>query len=406
MEENDRLQKQVSQLVCENGYMHQHLQTTNAPAATTTDAACDSVATTPQHSLRDASSPTGLLSIAKEILVAFLLKAIGTVVDWVQMPGMKVLIYFRMWLIGFAAAVVFLTLVLSSPLFQRFCTDFLLLCCHCWKSSAKMQGFRRINQLVRRQIPDANFKLIRGYPLNGDAGCSCSAPMSMENSFTIPYLFGKSYGSLCGSFLRSFSRSGNQYPEAFKNMSSQMEFVPLRKHASSTFSAFQSSRPHFFQLAETAAPFSSRGIATTSSMESALQGSPAVDSVIPPRIKFKRLDKTSRHIMQILDKEAVEEVKARREIPDIKPGYIVQLKVEVPENKRRISTLKGIVIARRNAGLNSTFRIRRVVAGVGIESLFPLYSPNIKEIKVLEKKKVRRAKLYYLRDKMNALKKQ
>lgn len=185
-----------------------------------------------------------------------------------------------------------------------------------------------------------------------------------------------------------------------------MEFVPLRKHASSTFSAFQSSRPHFFQLAETAAPFSSRGIATTSSMESALQGSPAVDSVIPPRIKFKRLDKTSRHIMQILDKEAVEEVKARREIPDIKPGYIVQLKVEVPENKRRISTLKGIVIARRNAGLNSTFRIRRVVAGVGIESLFPLYSPNIKEIKVLEKKKVRRAKLYYLRDKMNALKKQ
>lgn len=45
---------------------------------------------------------------------------------------------------------------------------------------------------------------------------------------------------------------------------------------------------------------------------------------------------------------------------------------EVPENKRRISTLKGIVIARRNAGLNSTFRIRRVVAGVGIESLFPL----------------------------------
>ncbi|XP_008462642.1 50S ribosomal protein L19, chloroplastic-like isoform X3 [Cucumis melo] len=237
-----------------------------------------------------------------------------------------------------------------------------------------MQGFRRINQLVRRQSPDAHFKLIRGYPLNGDASCSCSAPMLMENSFTIPCLFGKSYGSLSGSLWRSFSWSGNQYPEAF--------------------------------LAEIAAPFSSRGIATTSSMGSALLGSPAVDSVIPPRIKFKRLDKTSRHIMQILDKEAVEEVKAHREIPDIKPGYIVQLKVEVPENKRRISTLKGIVIARRNAGLNSTFRIRRVVAGVGIESLFPLYSPNIKEIKVLEKKKVRRAKLYYLRDKMNALKKQ
>ncbi|KAF5201227.1 50S ribosomal protein L19 [Thalictrum thalictroides] len=131
---------------------------------------------------------------------------------------------------------------------------------------------------------------------------------------------------------------------------------------------------------------------------------------IAPRIKFKRLDKTARHIMQILDKEAVQEVKERREvaqqITDIKPGYIVQLKVEVPENKRRVSNMKGIVIARRNAGLNSTFRIRRLVAGVGVESVFPLYSPNIKEIKILEKKRVRRAKLYYLRDKMNALKKQ
>ncbi|KAJ9140253.1 hypothetical protein P3X46_030924 [Hevea brasiliensis] len=124
-----------------------------------------------------------------------------------------------------------------------------------------------------------------------------------------------------------------------------------------------------------------------------------------PRIKFKRLDKTARHIMQILDKEAVEEARTQREIPDIKPGYIVQLKVEVPENKRRVSIVKGIVIARRNAGLNTTFRLRRLVAGVGVESLFPLYSPNIKEIKVLDKKKVRRAKLYYLRDKMNALKK-
>ncbi|KZV34755.1 hypothetical protein F511_00657 [Dorcoceras hygrometricum] len=132
-------------------------------------------------------------------------------------------------------------------------------------------------------------------------------------------------------------------------------------------------------------------------------------SDVPQRIKFKRLDKTARHIMQaitIVDKEAVEEVKSNREIPDVRPGCTVQLKVEVPENKRRTSTIKGIVIARRNAGLNTTFRIRRLVAGVGIESLYHLYSPNIKEIKVLDKKKVRRAKLYYLRDRMNALKKQ
>ncbi|XP_010253680.1 PREDICTED: homeobox-leucine zipper protein REVOLUTA-like [Nelumbo nucifera] len=86
MEENDRLQKQVSQLVCENGYMRQQLQ--NASAATT-DASCESVVTTPQHPLRDANNPAGLLSIAEETLAEFLSKATGTAVDWVQMPGMK-----------------------------------------------------------------------------------------------------------------------------------------------------------------------------------------------------------------------------------------------------------------------------------------------------------------------------
>ncbi|KAL5764059.1 hypothetical protein ACOSP7_016404 [Xanthoceras sorbifolium] len=85
MEENDRLQKQVSQLVCENGFMRQQLQT--PPAGT--DASCDSVVTTPQHSLRDANNPAGLLSIAEETLAEFLSKATGTAVDWVQMPGMK-----------------------------------------------------------------------------------------------------------------------------------------------------------------------------------------------------------------------------------------------------------------------------------------------------------------------------
>ncbi|CAL1366751.1 unnamed protein product [Linum trigynum] len=87
MEENDRLQKQVSQLVCENAYMRQQLQAVNGSAAT--DGSCDSVVTTPQHSLRDANNPAGLLSIAEETLTEFLSKATGTAVDWVQMPGMK-----------------------------------------------------------------------------------------------------------------------------------------------------------------------------------------------------------------------------------------------------------------------------------------------------------------------------
>ncbi|WJX50227.1 hypothetical protein P8452_36561 [Trifolium repens] len=86
MEENDRLQKQVSQLVCENGFMRQQLHT---PSAANTDASCDSVVTTPQNSKRDANNPAGLLSIAEETLTEFLSKATGTAVDWVQMPGMK-----------------------------------------------------------------------------------------------------------------------------------------------------------------------------------------------------------------------------------------------------------------------------------------------------------------------------
>ncbi|KAL5757779.1 hypothetical protein ACOSP7_020390 [Xanthoceras sorbifolium] len=91
MEENDRLQKQVSQLVYENGYFRQHTQNTTLA---TKDTSCESVVTSGQHHLtpqqtpRDAS-PAGLLSIAEETLTEFLSKATGTAVEWVQMPGMK-----------------------------------------------------------------------------------------------------------------------------------------------------------------------------------------------------------------------------------------------------------------------------------------------------------------------------
>ncbi|KAL4335779.1 hypothetical protein GQ457_07G038580 [Hibiscus cannabinus] len=91
MEENDRLQKQVSQLVYENSYFRQQTQNTTLA---TTDTSCESVVTsgqhhlTPQHPPRDAS-PAGLLSIAEETLTEFLSKATGTAVEWVQMPGMK-----------------------------------------------------------------------------------------------------------------------------------------------------------------------------------------------------------------------------------------------------------------------------------------------------------------------------
>ncbi|XP_062161229.1 homeobox-leucine zipper protein ATHB-14-like isoform X1 [Alnus glutinosa] len=96
MEENDRLQKQVSHLVYENGYMKQQL---HSASGTTTDNSCESVVMsgqpqqqqnpTPQHPQRDANNPAGLLAIAEEALAEFLSKATGTAVDWVQMIGMK-----------------------------------------------------------------------------------------------------------------------------------------------------------------------------------------------------------------------------------------------------------------------------------------------------------------------------
>ncbi|KAK1645715.1 hypothetical protein QYE76_063520 [Lolium multiflorum] len=96
MEENDRLQKQVSRLVYENGYMRTHL---NNPSVATTDTSCESVVTSGQHHQqqnpavprpqRDANNPAGLLAIAEETLAEFLSKATGTAVDWVQMVGMK-----------------------------------------------------------------------------------------------------------------------------------------------------------------------------------------------------------------------------------------------------------------------------------------------------------------------------
>ncbi|BBN04215.1 large subunit ribosomal protein L19 [Marchantia polymorpha subsp. ruderalis] len=123
----------------------------------------------------------------------------------------------------------------------------------------------------------------------------------------------------------------------------------------------------------------------------------------PSQLKTKKLTKQVKHIMNLLNAEALEAASKDKVIPVLRPGDVVQLRVEVPENKRRVSLLRGIVIAIHNAGINSTFRIRRVLAGVGVEMIFPLYSPNIKEMKVVDKRRARRAKLYYLRDKIARL---
>ncbi|KAG6788717.1 hypothetical protein D5086_001378 [Populus alba] len=106
----------------------------------------------------------------------------------------------------------------------------------------------------------------------------------------------------------------------------------------------------------------------------------AVKEPRKPRVKLG-------DIIGILNKRAVEASEMERPIPDIRTGDIVEIKLEVPENRRRLSIYKGIVISKQNAGIHTTIRIRRIIAGIGVEIVFPLYSPNIKEIKVIKHRK-------------------
>lgn len=86
------------------------------------------------------------------------------------------------------------------------------------------------------------------------------------------------------------------------------------------------------------------------------------------------------------------------EIPDFKPGDTVNVAVRVVEGeKERIQNFKGIVISRRGADINSTFLIRKVSNGVGVERIFPIFSPMIQSITLIREGRARRAKLYYLR---------
>lgn len=105
-------------------------------------------------------------------------------------------------------------------------------------------------------------------------------------------------------------------------------------------------------------------------------------------------------IMGILHKRAIEASEAERPVPDIRVGDVVEIKLQSAQRRRRFVTYKGIVMSRQNAGIHTTIRFRRIIAGIGVEIVLPLYSPNVKAITVLKHRKVRRARLYYLRDKL------
>jgi large subunit ribosomal protein L19 len=99
--------------------------------------------------------------------------------------------------------------------------------------------------------------------------------------------------------------------------------------------------------------------------------------------------------------ELVERAQQKPDIPEFGPGDTVRVHTKVREGGReRVQVFEGVVIARRGGGLRETFTVRRISHGVGVERIFPLYSPNLVRIEVVRRGQVRRAKLYYLREKV------
>ena len=104
------------------------------------------------------------------------------------------------------------------------------------------------------------------------------------------------------------------------------------------------------------------------------------------------------NIVERIEAEQIEKAVEARAVPDFSPGDTLRVNVKVVEGTReRIQAYEGVCIARRNAGLNSSFTVRKISYGEGVERVFPLYSPRLDSIDVVRRGKVRRAKLYYLR---------
>ena len=104
------------------------------------------------------------------------------------------------------------------------------------------------------------------------------------------------------------------------------------------------------------------------------------------------------NIIQQLEAEQIQSLTQNRPIPEFRPGDTVRVGVKVVEGERtRIQNFEGVCIARANRGLGSSFTVRKISFGEGVERVFPLYSPNVDSIEVVRRGAVRRSKLYYLR---------
>ncbi len=104
------------------------------------------------------------------------------------------------------------------------------------------------------------------------------------------------------------------------------------------------------------------------------------------------------NIIEQIDQEQVAKLSAGKTIPDFAPGDTVRVNVRVVEgNRERVQAFEGVCIGRKNDGLHSSFTVRKISYGEGVERVFPLYSPRLDSIELVRRGQVRRAKLYYLR---------
>ena len=104
------------------------------------------------------------------------------------------------------------------------------------------------------------------------------------------------------------------------------------------------------------------------------------------------------NLIQTLEAEQIAKFTASKKIPEFRPGDTLRVGVKVVEGERaRVQNYEGVCIARSNKGMGSSFTVRKISFGEGVERVFPLYSPNIEAIEVVRKGVARRAKLYYLR---------
>src|ERR1700735_3391853 len=104
------------------------------------------------------------------------------------------------------------------------------------------------------------------------------------------------------------------------------------------------------------------------------------------------------NVIETLNQEQVKKRLAQRAVPESRPGDTLKISLKVVEGEReRIQAFEGVCIARRNAGVNSSFTVRKISYGEGVERVFPLYSPRLDSVELVRRGDVRRAKLYYLR---------